>query len=216
VLVVNDVSKSLGHRKVLDGISFVVQAGEVAVVLGENGAGKSTLLRVVSGILEADRGEVVVCGSSMRRQPVSAKARLGYVPDATDALPDLQVGEFVALVWALKRPAMGAAAPPTEAQISRFGLQSAWRQSVGSLSLGQRKRMCLLAATCGDPWLLVLDEPSNALDPQGAALVLEILHERRKLGQAAILSTNDALFASSVEGTEYRIADGKLAATRRE
>src|SRR3954470_9652624 len=107
MLKVTDVGKVLGSRRVLDRVSFEVGQAEVAVVRGENGSGKSTLLRVVCGVLTPDGGDVVIAGHSMGRDEVRAKANMGYVPDATDALPELLVHEFIDLVRVLKGSAKG-------------------------------------------------------------------------------------------------------------
>jgi ABC-type multidrug transport system ATPase subunit len=200
----------LGTRRVLEHLALEVAPGEIAVVLGENGSGKSTLLRVVSGLLVADEGDVVIDGASMRREDTRAKAKIGYVPDSTDALPELLVREFIDLVWALKAPAFARLEPPSPALIARLGLEAIWGQSIGALSFGQRKRMCLLAATCGDPLLFALDEPSNGLDPQGASLVADMIAERRAKGYVTLLTTNDDAFAARIAGTRHRLSGGRL------
>jgi ABC-2 type transport system ATP-binding protein len=214
VLKLTDVGKVLGTRRVLDRVTLEVERGGVAVVVGENGSGKSTLLRIVCGVLAPDGGDVEVGGISMRRDAVRAKAKIGYVPDATDALPELLVREFIALVAALKGGAVPGAAPPTETTIARLGLNAVWGQSIASLSFGQRKRMCLLAALCGDPPLLVLDEPSNGIDPEGADLVAGIIEERKKNQCATLLATNDAEFAARVGGMRYRLTRATLTAVK--
>ena len=210
MLRVTDVSKRLGARRVLDRVTLVLARGEIAVVLGENGCGKSTLLRLVSGVLMLDEGDIEIDGISLRGDEVRAKAKIGYVPDATDALPELLLREFIDLVTALKRASFPAPMPPAQPWPERLGVRPIWGQSIGSLSFGQRKRMCFLAALCGDPPLLVLDEPSNGLDPDGAALVAEIVRERQKHDQATLLTTNDAAFAARIGGTQYRLAGGRL------
>ena len=211
MLKVTEVSKMLATRRVLDRVSLTLARGEVGVVLGENGSGKSTLLRVVAGILTADAGDVEIDGVSMRREEAHAKTRIGYVPDASDALPELLVREFIELVSALKRAPIPPPIAPAAPWPERLGLRSIWGQSVGSLSFGQRKRMCFLAALCGDPPLLVLDEPSNGLDPDAVSLVAEIVQERLKNDQTTLLTTNDAAFAARVGGAHYRLAGGTLA-----
>lgn len=210
MLKVSGLSKMLGTRRVLEHLVLEVGAGEVAVVMGENGSGKSTLLRVVAGLLVPDEGDVIVDGVSMRRDEVRAKAKIGYVPDATDALPELLVREFIDLVWALKGPAFERLDPPSTALIARLGLEAVWGQAVGALSFGQRKRMCLLAATCGDPPLLVFDEPSNGLDPEATTLIADRIAEHRAKGHATLLSTNDDDFASRIAGKRYRLSRGQL------
>lgn len=210
MLKVTDLGKMLGTRRVLEHLALEVAPGEVAAVRGENGSGKSTLLRLVSGVLVADEGEVVVDGASMRRDEVRAKGKIGYVPDASEAFPELLVSEFIDLVWALKAPALERLDPPSTALMIRLGLESVWRQSLEALSFGQRKRVCLLAATCGDPPLFVLDEPSNGLDPEGVNLVADMIDERRAKGHATLLTTNDDAFAARVLGTRYRLSAGQL------
>jgi ABC-2 type transport system ATP-binding protein len=211
MLKVTGVGKVLGSRRVLADVSFEVGQAETAVVRGENGCGKSTLLRVVCGLLTADRGEVVIDGHSMGRDEIGAKSNLGYVPDATDALPELLAREFVDLVRVLKGGAKGPASLPAPALIERTGFRAFEGQSIGSMSFGQRKRVCLVAALCGDPPLLVLDEPSNGLDPEGVHLMVAIVDERQKSQRATLLSTNDAGFAERIGGTQYRLARGRLA-----
>ena len=210
MLELTGVSKMLASRRVLERVSLEVARGEIAVVRGENGSGKSTLLRIVAGVLTADAGDIEIDGISMRRDEVNAKAKIGYVPDATDALPELLVREFIDLVAALKRASIPEPIAQAQPWPERLGVRPIWGQSIGSLSFGQRKRMCFLAALCGDPPLLVLDEPSNGLDPEGVALVAEIVHERRKNDQTTILTTNDAAFAARIAGTQYRLDRGTL------
>jgi ABC-type multidrug transport system ATPase subunit len=210
MLKVTDVSKVLGTRYVLEHLALEVKRGEIAVVLGENGSGKSTLLRVVCGILQADQGDVVIDGVSMKQDDVRAKAKVGYVPDATEALPELLVREFIDLVWALKAPALGRVEPPSETSIARLGLRPIWGRSIGALSFGQRKRMCLLAATCGDPPLLVLDEPSNGLDPEGTDLAVALIGEHSARDGATLLTTNDEAFAARLTGARYWLSRGLL------
>jgi ABC-2 type transport system ATP-binding protein len=211
MLEVTDVSKVLGSRRVLDHIHLRLGHDEIGVVLGENGSGKSTLLRVVSGVLTADAGDVAIAGISMRRDEVRAKAKIGYVPDATDALPDLLVREFIDLVRALRRLPLANPEFSSDDWKERLRLGPIWGQAIGSLSFGQRKRMCLLAALCGDPPLLVLDEPSNGLDPEGVELIAEIVRERPRRGRATLISTNDVAFTTSIGGSRYRLAGGTLA-----
>ena len=147
----------------------------------------------------------------MRRDDARAKANLGYVPDATEALPELLVREFIDLVRVLKRVDATDRNPLTETWMNRLGVASITGQSIGSLSFGQRKRVCLVAALSGDPALLVLDEPSNGLDPHGVTSIVEIVDERRKNDLATLLSTNDAALAARIGGTQYRLAGGTLA-----
>ena len=212
MLIAQDLCKTYRGRRVLDGIELRCDSGQVCAVLGENGSGKSTLLRILCGLLEPDRGTVSIQGHPLGGGGVEARRRLGYVPDGSESLPDLSVRELSLLVRSLKQLSADAS---VERQLlawrERLGLTAAWHQRLGTLSFGQRKRACLLVALSGDPWLLILDEPSNGLDPGGVALLVELLEERRQQGKATLLGTNDLPFVQQFGARRLRLQDGKLA-----
>jgi ABC-2 type transport system ATP-binding protein len=210
MLLASQLCKALGGRRVLDALELGCASGEVAVVLGANGAGKSTLLRVLSGIVEPDRGSVRVLGNELTGGGVPARRALGYVPDGMETLPDLRVVEFLGLMRSLKQAREEVWGQPLAAWRERLGLDGVWSQRLGSLSFGQRKRVCLLAALLGDPWLLLLDEPSNGLDPGGVELVLALISERQARAETTLLGTNDEIFAARLAATRYRLEAGKL------
>jgi ABC-type multidrug transport system ATPase subunit len=209
MLKVVGLAKRMGGRDVLGGVTFEVDEGETAVVVGENGAGKSTLLRVLGGLLRPDKGEAWLLGNRLTGDEARFKAQLGYVPDSTDAFPELRTGEYLALVAALRRPHVTSVDLPEQA-IAQLKVRAFWHQPISTLSFGQRKRMCTVGALIGDPWLLLFDEPSNGLDGDGVSAVLEILSRRTTEGKGAVVSTNDEPFASRLGGTRYVIRDGRL------
>jgi ABC-type multidrug transport system ATPase subunit len=133
------------------------------------------------------------------------------VPDASDALGDLCAREFVDLVRALK----GGAPNEQDAALERaLAFPVLAPRPMRELSLGQRKRVCLLAALFGDPQVLVLDEPSNGLDPDGVTWVVHLLHERATRGQITVFSTNDPAFLARIGANVLRLAEGQLHPTR--
>jgi ABC-2 type transport system ATP-binding protein len=212
-LRVSAVSKAFLGRPVLDSIELGCAPGQVCAILGANGSGKSTLLRIVSGMIEPDRGSVSILGEPLARGGIAARRHLGYVPDGLASLPDLLVQEFMALVRSLKQPVSN---PVAEQQWlgwrDRLGLDPIWRQRLGTLSFGQRKRACTLAALIGDPWLLLFDEPSNGLDPSGSELMVELIRQRKAAGQATVFTTNDRPFAERLEARQFRLDAGMLTA----
>jgi ABC-2 type transport system ATP-binding protein len=210
MLTIRGLGKALGGRTILERIELSCQPGEVVVVTGANGSGKSTLLHLLAGLLEPSRGDIEICGHSLRRQPAQAKACLGYVPDALDALPELLVSELVGLVAVLKGAPRGQALPVDPLWKTRLGVDATWGQRLRSLSFGQRKRVALLMATIGAPALLILDEPSNGLDPAGVDTTLALIEERRQAGGMIFLSTNDLDLDRRLD----RQVDGRHVATR--
>jgi ABC-type multidrug transport system ATPase subunit len=205
-LVVLGIGKRLGARRVLDDVSFVVEDGEACALIGENGAGKSTLLRVVAGVLAADRGDVRVVGASLRDERVLALSRLGYAPEGSDIPEHLRATEWLALVASLRR-----AAPLDRETFGRLGLGPFEHQRVGTLSLGQRRRLSLAAALLGHPTVLVLDEPSNGLDGDSLAALTETVARHTSCGGVAIFATHDAAWAARAGARVLRLAHGRIA-----
>jgi ABC-type multidrug transport system ATPase subunit len=211
MLVASAISKTFRGRRVLDALELTCAAGEVAVVLGENGSGKSTLLRVLCGMIEPDAGTVRIHGHVLGGGGVEARRHLGYAPDGTDALPELSLREYVSLVRALRQlPADEAAERELLDWRERLGLRAAWHQRLNTLSYGQRKRAGLLAALLGNPWLLILDEPSNGLDAEGVSLLCELCEQRRRAARATLLASNDLPFVTRLGARLQRLRQGKL------
>lgn len=208
-LLADRLTKSFGGRRVLDAVSLSCSSGETCVVLGDNGSGKSTLLRVLAGILQPDAGTVFIRGYQLTSRDIAARRLLCYIPDATENLPDLTVQEFVALVSSLR----GLAAPQeVSAWRERLKLNDVWPRRLNALSFGQRKRVWTLCALIGKPWLLLLDEPSNGLDPGGSDLMRDLLEERRVTGQLNVVASNDLSFIGGLTARRLRLRNGNLAA----
>jgi ABC-2 type transport system ATP-binding protein len=190
---VRDLSKTLKGRKVLEHFDLVVPAGTLCVLRGPNGAGKSTLLRLIAGWLRPDGGHIAIAGHALDRARTAALAALSYVPDAPDVPPDWAVSELLGL-WVSLR---GAAAPD-DALLARLGVAALLGERVGALSLGQRRRAFLAAALAGEPTVLVLDEPANGLDPEGRALLEEVLRERSARGHTSLVAAHEESFAAAL------------------
>jgi ABC-type multidrug transport system ATPase subunit len=196
---VTNVSKRLGGNQVLSEVSFDHDVGVLAV-LGENGAGKSTLLQIVVGLIRADSGAVTIGGQA----PLAARHCLGFVPEAADPLPFLSVYELLSLVSVVK------SAPLPEDAIDALLLRPLLDQRIGTLSLGQRRRACLAAALVGRPWLLVLDEPTNGLDADGAETLALTLERHVAGGGAALVATHDVAFCERVARQTVRLRAGRV------
>jgi ABC-type multidrug transport system ATPase subunit len=206
------LTKRLGGRAVLSGIDLSCEGAQVVLVVGRNGAGKSTLLRVIAGLLEPDSGTVVLNGKPIFGASAEARRHVGYLPDATDIFPELSVCELIALVEALKlvRSSDDQRSAWRARMGLRLGLDDLWDQRLRTLSLGQRKRAYLMAALVGDPWLLVMDEPTNGLDEGGCDLIREIISERQAAGMGVVVASNDLTFARALHGPTLRRIEGGL------
>jgi ABC-type multidrug transport system ATPase subunit len=197
-LAVSDLAKRFGRRRVLSGLGFECERGEIVAVTGDNGSGKSTLLAILAGVIEPDRGAATLGGEALIGRRAPARKRIGYVPEAADPPGQMTAADLFTLVAALK-----GAAPPSPEQIELLELDALLAQSIGSMSLGQRRRVCLAAALVGDPDLLILDEPSNGLDAGGIDALTTLVLGRPG---CAVLATHDRELIERLEATELSLS----------
>ena len=191
VVEVEGLTKSYGDVRALQGIDFTVASGSVVGFLGPNGAGKSTAIRILTGYLGADAGRAKVCGFDVETDPIAVKSRLGYLPENNPLYLDMRVEDMLRFA-ARARGLRGAAIREAVTRgIEQTGLEPVWRRAVGACSKGYRQRVGLAQALLHDPTLLILDEPTNGLDP---LQVVEIRNLIRELGQTkTVLLTSHVL-----------------------
>ena len=187
-----------GRRLSLDFPDFTLPQRGLAVLRGPSGSGKSTLIALIAGLLEADRGRVVVCGTEPGRLPPAQRDRwrgrtLGLLPQRLHLAAALDVRENLLLAaLAADLPAAGARAR-ADALLERFGLRELARARLGELSGGQAQRVALARALMNEPRLLVADEPSASLDDDAATTAIgELLAVWRASGASLLVATHDA------------------------
>lgn len=186
---VSKLTKRFGSKVAVDQLSFTVKPGEVLGFLGPNGAGKSTTMRMVTGFFPPTSGEVNICGVSMVKHPAEAKKHIGYLPESAPLYHDMSVVgflKFCARLRGLKGTAMNDA---VERALDTCFLNGVARQSIDTLSKGYRHRTCLAQALLHDPDVLILDEPTDGLDPNQKYEVRQLI---RRLGEskAVLFSTH--------------------------
>jgi len=175
---INNLTKIYGDQKAVDAISFTVGKGEIVGFLGPNGAGKSTTMKIITGYLGQDDGEAIVCGLSVRQQPLETKKKIGYLPEANPLYPDMYVREYLDFIADVHKVSDKKAR--IEAVISLVGLTVESNKKLGQLSKGYKQRVGLAAALIHDPEVLILDEPTSGLDPNQ---IIEIRDVIKKLGK---------------------------------
>lgn len=183
------LTRRLGRREVIRNVSLQLKRGEVLGLLGHNGAGKSTTMQLLSGVLIPHAGQIEICGHDLARDPVRAKASIGYLPETPPLYRDMRVDDY--LTFAAKLHCLANNAIPaalTEAK-QRCGLQDVGRKIISTLSKGYQQRVGIAQAIIHNPDVIILDEPTVGLDP---AQIRDIRNLIRELGNShsVILSTH--------------------------
>ncbi len=182
---VTELRKRFGSVLALDGMSFTVAPGQVTGFIGPNGAGKSTTMRVILGLDAADEGTAVIGGQRYQslRHPLTM---VGSLLDAS-ALQPGRTGRNH-LLWLARSQGLGSR--EVDEVIGQAGLETAARRKAGGFSLGMRQRLGIAAALLGDPWVLMLDEPFNGMDPEGIVWMRGFLRSLAAQGRAVLVSSH--------------------------
>ncbi|HEV2328680.1 MAG TPA: ATP-binding cassette domain-containing protein [Verrucomicrobiae bacterium] len=189
MIKVRDLTKHFGTKRAVDGISFEVARGEVLGFLGPNGAGKSTTMRMITGFVTPTSGSVTVGAFDMLENPIPAKKLIGYLPENAPAYTDMTVHGFLNFAAEIRGLRGDARTKAVHRATELCFLEPVLDQSVDTLSKGYRHRTCFAQSIIHDPDILVLDEPTDGLDPNQKHEVRQLI---RKMGQnkAIIFSTH--------------------------
>jgi ABC-2 type transport system ATP-binding protein len=189
MIKIDNLVKVFGSKRAVDGISFSVERGEVLGFLGPNGAGKSTTMRMITGFMPPSAGSVTIGGFDVVESPLEAKRLIGYLPENAASYPDMTVKSFLEFVAELRGLHGAARKKAVNHVIELCFLQSVLQQSIDTLSKGYKHRTCLAQALIHDPDVLIMDEPTDGLDPNQKHEVRNLI---RELGskKAIIFSTH--------------------------
>ena len=189
---VNHLLKVYGTQKAVNNISFEIGKGEIVGFLGPNGAGKSTTMKIITGYLKQDDGSAEVCGLDVRTHPLSAKKKIGYLPESNALYHEMFVREYLEFIADVHK--IRNSNPNVRKTIQQIieltGLTLESKKKIGQLSKGYKQRVGLAAALLHDPEVLILDEPTSGLDPNQ---IIEIREVIRRQG-----SNKTVLFSSHI------------------
>jgi ABC-2 type transport system ATP-binding protein len=191
MIEVRHLRRRYGAVLALDDVSFHVGRGEVVGFLGPNGAGKSTCMKILTGSLAPDGGQVRLGGLDVAAAPIAARRQVGFMPELVPLYPETTVRELLAFVAELKGLPRAAIAPQLEQIMERCGLLGVADRLIGHLSRGFRQRAGLAQALVGDPPVLILDEPSNGLDPHQIVEIRRLIRGFR--GEKTVLLSSHIL-----------------------
>lgn len=211
MLTVSNLKKNFGPLQAVKGISFEVAKGEVLGFLGPNGAGKSTTMRMITGFIPPTSGTAVVCGHDIGAEPVEAKRCIGYLPENAPSYNTMTVTEFLTFIGRVRGFSGQVLADKVEAAIAKSRLDAVRRQTIETLSKGYRQRTCFAQAILHDPPVLIMDEPTDGLDPNQKYVVREMIKEMAA-DKAIIVSTHILEEVDAVCTRALVIAGGRIVA----
>jgi ABC-2 type transport system ATP-binding protein len=209
VIVAENLTKYYGARLAVDRVSFEVRPNEVMGLLGPNGSGKSTILRILTGYLRPTSGTARIAGFDVVGQGLEARAQLGYVPEDVPLYTQMRVNEFLDFMGRIRGVSNASLPAAVGDVVERLSLGRVRTLLIAKLSRGYRQRVAIAQALLGKPKLLVLDEPTNGLDPRQIIEVRELIRTLSR--ELSILVTSHIL--AEIERVAHRAAillDGKL------
>ena len=211
MIEVQNLTKEYGRFRAVDDLSFRVAPGEVLGFLGPNGAGKTTTMRIVAGFLPATSGRVRVCGADIETQAVEAKRRIGYLPEGAPSYPEMTPRAFLEFIADARRIPAASRRQRLDEVFQLLHLERVLEQTIDTLSKGYRRRVGLAQAILHDPEVLILDEPTDGLDPNQKHEVRELIGRMAK-SKIIVISTHLLEEVEAVCNRAIIIARGKILA----
>jgi ABC-2 type transport system ATP-binding protein len=205
------LSKHYESVAAVEDVTFEVRPGEVLGFLGPNGAGKTTTMRMLAGFVTPTAGTASICGHDIEAQPLAAKERIGYLPEGAPSYGEMRVRRFLEFIADLRRLEGSRRRARLEHVIERLQLASVLEQSIETLSKGFRRRVGLAQAIIHDPPVLILDEPTDGLDPNQKFEVRALINEMAR-DKIIVISTHILEEVDAVCNRAIIIARGRIVA----
>ncbi len=189
MIEVKELRRSFGPVVAVDGISFNVEEGEVLGLLGPNGAGKTTAMRILACFLKPDSGTATICGHDISQNPIDVRRSLGYLAENVPAYNEMTVGAFLNFICDVREIRGRNRKVTLDRIVPMCSIESVYHQSIETLSKGYKRRVGLAQALMHDPDVLILDEPTDGLDPNQKHEVRKLIQKMAK-NKCIIISTH--------------------------
>ena len=199
-------------RYSINDLTLDIKAGEIFGFLGQNGAGKSTTIKCITGIHPYDEGQIVICGHDMKKDPISAKKSIGYVPDNHSVYEKLTGREYVNYIADLYGVPLAEREERMNRYLKMFKITFAVDRQIKGYSHGMKQKICIIAALIHNPRLWVLDEPMVGLDPQSMFDIIDEMKEHTASGNTVFFSSHNIDLVSKLCDRVAIIHDGELKA----
>jgi len=211
MIEIRNLTKKFGRFTAIDNLSFTVAEGEVLGFLGPNGAGKSTTMKVITGFLSASAGTVIVEGYDISKNPIEVKSLIGYLPEGAPCYGDMTTVEFLKFIARIRGYRGEEIVKRVQHVVDEVELHSVYQQTIETLSKGFRRRVGLAQAIMHDPKVLILDEPTDGLDPNQKHHVRELIKNLAR-DKIVIISTHILEEVTAVCSRAIIIAEGRIVA----
>jgi len=211
MIEIDSLSKNYGHHTVVDNLTFKCAPGEVLGFLGPNGAGKSTTMKMITGFVAATSGRASVCGHDIEDDALEARRRLGYLPEGAPCYPEMTPAAFLEFVADIRELTGPSRRERLDDVIGKLHLEPVLNQTIDTLSKGFKRRVGLAQAILHDPDVLILDEPTDGLDPNQKHEVRELIHSMAA-DKLIVISTHILEEVEAVCSRVIIIADGRILA----
>jgi ABC-2 type transport system ATP-binding protein len=211
MIEINQLTKRYGSLKAVDNLSFNVEPGQVLGFLGPNGAGKSTTMKMITGFVAPTSGSVRVCGHDIESAPLAAKTCMGYLPEGAPGYAEMTVRGFLSFVADIRGLTGERRKSRLDDVIARLALDSVLEQVIETLSKGFKRRVGLAQALLHDPLVLILDEPTDGLDPNQKHEVRALINAMAK-DKIIVISTHILEEVDAVCNRAIIIANGRILA----
>ena len=206
-----NLKKSFDKFIAIDNINLKVDRGEVVGFLGPNGAGKSTTMKMLTGFLEPDDGEIFINGINLKSNPLKAKEYIGYLPEGAPSYSDMIVSDFLSFIGKMRGLSNKILSNRLDEMADQINLKEMWNRPVETLSKGFKRRVGIAQALIHDPDILILDEPTDGLDPNQKHEMRNLIRKISK-NKAIVISTHILEEVEAVCSRAIIIANGKLLA----
>lgn len=206
LVVVSKIDKSIKRQRLVADISFELGAGQIVGLCGGNGAGKSTVLRMVAGILQPTSGDIRVNGLEWKKERKRFSEQIGYMPDDFQFPQGMTAAEMLSF-WAGLRKLPAAS---VQEALALVGLEDKRHKAVGTFSKGMRQRVLFAQAILAKPALLIMDEPTNGMDPYWIGEFMELLKQMKRQGQTVLFSTHQLEVAEELADYVLFLNSGRV------
>lgn len=210
MLKIEHLTKQYGDKKAVDDLFLTIRPGEIYGFIGHNGAGKTTTLKACCGILQYDSGEITVDGVSMKKDPITCKSKIAYIPDNPDLYEFMTGIRYLNFVADIFRVSGSERQNKIRSLADAFEISADLAQPISAYSHGMKQKLAIISALIHDPKLIIMDEPFVGLDPKASHLLKQLMREICQNGGAIFFSTHVLEVAEKLCDKIAIIKNGKL------